>query len=61
MGVAKRKTNSWKFNFHLNEIRELSVETNVSFRHEVRSSNSMADVLAKHGVDRLLSWVGVSM
>ena len=53
MGVAKRKTNSWKFNFHLNEIRELSVGTDVSFRHKVRSGNSMADVLAKQRLDKI--------
>ena len=45
--VSKQKINPWKFHFHLNEIRELSVGINVSFHHEVRSANSMADVLAK--------------
>ena len=57
--VSKRMTNHWKFYFQLNEIRELSIGINVSFYHEVRSANSMTDVLAKQGVDRLLPWVGV--
>ena len=59
--VFKWKTNHWKFHFHLDEIVELSIGINVSFRHEVRSANSIANVLAKQEVDRLLPWVGVIM
>lgn len=57
--VSNRKSNPWNFQFHFNEIRELSATLNVSFCHEVRSTNSTADVLAKQGVKRLYPWVGV--
>ena len=56
--VSNKKANPWKFQFHFNEIRELSTNMNVTFRHVFRSANSMADVLAKRGIYRLIPWVG---
>ena len=41
------------------EIKGLSSLLNVEFHHEVRSVNSMADFLAKKGVNRLSPWVGM--
>lgn len=57
--VSNRMMSPWKFYFHLNEIRDLSSSLNVVLCHEVRSSNSMADVLAKQGHDRKSSWVAL--
>lgn len=57
--VSNQKAIPWKFQFHFNEIRELSAVINVTFHHEVRFANSMVDWLAKQGVDRLVPWVGV--
>ena len=59
--VSNKKDFPWKFQFHFNEIRELSATLNVSFLHEVRSANSIADALAKQGVERLSPWVSVIM
>lgn len=62
MWVLNRKVMiPWKIQFHLNEIREISASINVSFRHETRSANSLADELAKQGVERVSPWVGVVM
>ncbi|XXG72211.1 hypothetical protein AAC387_Pa07g1359 [Persea americana] len=60
--VSNRKTFPWKFQFHFNEIKELSSSLNVEFHREVRSANSMVDFLAKKGwgvVDRFSPWVGM--
>lgn len=57
--VFKRKAFPWKSQFQFNEIRELSTTINVTVHHDVRSANSMADVLAKQGVKRWVPWVGV--
>ena len=57
--VSNRKTFPWKFQFHFNEIKELSSSLNVEFHHEVRSANSMTDFFAKKEVDRLSPWVGM--
>ena len=44
----------------MSDSEEIDIE--VSFYHEFRYANSiMADVLAKQGVDRLVSRVGVIM
>lgn len=59
--VSNRKAIPWKFQFYFNDTRELSASINVSFHHEVRSANSLADRLAKQGVERLSPWVGVIM
>lgn len=59
--VSNRKAITWKFQFYFNEIRELSASINVSFHHEVRSTNSLVDGLTKQGVERLSPWVGVIM
>ena len=45
--------------FIFNEIRELSASSNVSFSHESRSAKTMADALARQGVERVSPWVGV--
>ena len=42
--VSDQKDFPWKFQFHFNEIREPSATLNVSFRHEVRSANSIANM-----------------
>lgn len=34
-------------------------QVNVVFRHEYRLANSMADALAKQGVERLFPWEGL--
>ena len=57
--MSNWKTFSWKFQFHFNEIKELSSSLNVEFHHEVRSANSMTDFFAKKEVDRLSPWVGM--
>ena len=44
--------------FYSNEIRELVSNINVAFHHEVRSANSIVDVLAKQWVDRMSPWSG---
>lgn len=40
---------------------DLSSSLEVAFHHEVRSANSMADVLAKQGVDKTSPRVGLAM
>lgn len=37
----------WRFQFHFDEIKELSSHLDVVLCHKVSSANSMADVLAK--------------
>lgn len=59
--MSDKKANSYKFQFHFNEIIELSANINIIFRHEIRSTNFIANVLAKQGVDRLIPWVHVIM
>lgn len=56
--VPNQKANPWKFRFHSNEIRELVSNINVAFHQEVRSANSIVDVLAKQWVDRMSPWSG---
>lgn len=46
-GVSNRKASPWKFQFLFNEIWALSTIINVSFHHQLRSANAMADALAK--------------
>ena len=41
----------WKIQFLFNEIIHLVFELQVSFQHVSRSTNGMADCLAKQGVD----------
>ena len=40
----------WRFYFYLNEIKSLSSQLEVEFRHILHSANEEADVLAKRGV-----------
>ena len=49
--VSNQKAIPRKFQFHFIEIRKLSSSINVAFQHDVRSTNSMVDVLAKQGVE----------
>lgn len=53
--VSNRRVSPWRFQFHFNEIRVLLLI--VVFHH----NNSMTDVLAKQGVERLSPWVGLVM
>ena len=56
--VSNRKVNPWNFQLHLNEIWILSSNINEDFCHELRSVNSVADALAKQGVERMSPWGG---
>ena len=49
----RKRAFPWKFQFHFDENHGLSSTLDVVFSHELRSGNSMADALAKQGVDRL--------
>lgn len=45
--VSQEGSRLWKLQYYFNEIKHLSSRLWVSFRHEVRSANSIADALAK--------------
>ena len=45
--VSNRKHFPWKFQFLFNEIRAFTTTINVVFRHQLRTTNCMADALAK--------------
>lgn len=42
----------WRFQFYLIEIKALLSSIQVAFQHVGRSANSVADSLAKQGLDR---------
>ena len=50
--ASNQKINPWKIQFIFNEIRVLVASITIIFHHELRSANSIADVLARQGVDR---------
>ena len=50
--LLKPNSRPWKFQFHFNEMKKISSSLVVSFGHVMRHANSMADTLAKQGVDR---------
>ncbi|XXG62313.1 hypothetical protein AAC387_Pa05g0690 [Persea americana] len=52
--VSKQKASPWKLQLHFNEIWELAASIKVSFYHKSKSADSMVDVLARQGVDRIL-------
>lgn len=47
MWASHIESRPWKFQFHLEEIKELSSHLDVAFHHEVKSANLMADIPAK--------------
>lgn len=57
MGVSRNEPLELKSYFI--EIRKLYSTINVSFRNEVRSTNSVEDALAKQGVEGEIPWLGV--
>lgn len=57
MGVSKNEPLELKSYF--SEIRKLYSTINVSFRNEVRSTNSVEDALAKQGVEGEIPWLGI--
>ena len=59
--ASNRKLHPWEFQFLFNEIRGLCSTSLVEFCHVNRLANSMADALAKQGVERSTPWVGVVM
>lgn len=59
--LLKLGAKPWRFQFYLNEIKELSSHLDVVFHHKVGSANCMANALAKQGVDRVYPWVACVM
>lgn len=56
--VSQIACKPWKFHFCFNEIKFLVSCIQVVFRHVIRSSNGVVDVLAKQGIDRSVSLGG---
>lgn len=55
--VSDEQARLWKFQFHFNEIKQLSSLILVAFCFEVQSVTNMADAVAKQGVHRVVAWI----
>lgn len=57
--MLRSEARPWKFQYHFNDIKDLSSSLQVEYHYTVRSANSLADALPKQGVDRISPWGGL--